>query len=38
MGAPQAFTATAEIGHYINGRVTGSNSGRRQPVTNPGEP
>ena len=35
MGAPEAFTATAEIGHYINGRVTGSTSGRRQPVFNP---
>ncbi len=35
MGAPEAFTATAEIGHYINGRVTGSTSGRRQPVYNP---
>ena len=35
MGAPEAFTATAEIGHYINGQVVGSTSGRRQPVYNP---
>jgi malonate-semialdehyde dehydrogenase (acetylating) / methylmalonate-semialdehyde dehydrogenase len=35
MGAPEAFTATAEIGHYIGGRVVGSTSGRHQPVTNP---
>ena len=35
MGAPEAFTATAEIGHFINGRLVGSTSGRRQPVYNP---
>ena len=35
MGAPQAFTATAEIGHYIGGRVVASASGRRQAVYNP---
>jgi len=35
MGAPEAFTATAEIGHYIGGRVVGSASGRRQAVYNP---
>jgi malonate-semialdehyde dehydrogenase (acetylating)/methylmalonate-semialdehyde dehydrogenase len=35
MGAPEAFTATAEIGHFINGRVVGSTSGRRQAVYNP---
>jgi len=35
MGAPQAFTATAEIGHYINGRQVASTSGRRQAVYNP---
>ncbi|MBA3588677.1 CoA-acylating methylmalonate-semialdehyde dehydrogenase [Methylibium sp.] len=35
MGAPEAFTATAEIGHYINGRKVASTSGRRQPVFNP---
>jgi malonate-semialdehyde dehydrogenase (acetylating) / methylmalonate-semialdehyde dehydrogenase len=35
MGAPEAFTATAEVGHYINGRTVPSTSGRRQPVFNP---
>jgi malonate-semialdehyde dehydrogenase (acetylating)/methylmalonate-semialdehyde dehydrogenase len=35
MGAPEAFTATAEVGHYIAGRVVASTSGRRQPVYNP---
>jgi len=35
MGAPEAFTATAEIGNYINGRVVASSSGRRQAVYNP---
>ena len=35
MGAPPAFTATAEIGHYIHGRVVASSSGRRQAVYNP---
>ncbi|MBA3595854.1 MAG: CoA-acylating methylmalonate-semialdehyde dehydrogenase [Methylibium sp.] len=35
MGAPEAFTATAEIGHYIDGRKVASTSGRRQPVFNP---
>jgi malonate-semialdehyde dehydrogenase (acetylating)/methylmalonate-semialdehyde dehydrogenase len=35
MGAPEAFTATAEIGHFINGRAVGSTSGRRQAVYNP---
>jgi malonate-semialdehyde dehydrogenase (acetylating)/methylmalonate-semialdehyde dehydrogenase len=35
MGAPEAFTATAEIGHYIAGRRAASTSGRRQPVFNP---
>jgi malonate-semialdehyde dehydrogenase (acetylating) / methylmalonate-semialdehyde dehydrogenase len=35
MGAPEAFTATTEVGHYINGRNVASTSGRRQPVYNP---
>ena len=35
MGAPEAFTATTEVGHYIDGRAVASNSGRRQPVWNP---
>ncbi|KNZ32041.1 MAG: methylmalonate-semialdehyde dehydrogenase [Methylibium sp. NZG] len=39
MGAPEAFTAafssTAEVGHYLNGRAVPSTSGRRQPVYNP---
>ena len=35
MGAPEAFTATAEAGHYIAGRVLPGTSGRRQAVYNP---
>jgi malonate-semialdehyde dehydrogenase (acetylating) / methylmalonate-semialdehyde dehydrogenase len=35
MGAPEAFTATTEVGHFINGRATPSRSGRRQAVFNP---
>ena len=35
MGAPEAFTATTEVGHYINGRTVAASSGRRQPVWNP---
>lgn len=35
MNAPQAFTATAELGHHIGGRAVPSTSGRRQPVYNP---
>jgi malonate-semialdehyde dehydrogenase (acetylating)/methylmalonate-semialdehyde dehydrogenase len=35
MGAPEAFTATTEVGHYINGRTVASTSGRQQPVYNP---
>ena len=35
MGAPQAFTATAEIGHYIGGRNVAPAGARRQPVYNP---
>ncbi|MEP7056820.1 MAG: CoA-acylating methylmalonate-semialdehyde dehydrogenase, partial [Caldimonas sp.] len=35
MGAPEAFTATTEVGHFINGRALASRSGRRQAVYNP---
>src|SRR5688500_4518528 len=35
MGAPESFTATTEVGHYIGGRPVASRSGRRQPVYNP---
>jgi malonate-semialdehyde dehydrogenase (acetylating)/methylmalonate-semialdehyde dehydrogenase len=35
MGAPEAFAATTEVGHFINGRAVPSASGRRQPVFNP---
>jgi malonate-semialdehyde dehydrogenase (acetylating) / methylmalonate-semialdehyde dehydrogenase len=35
MGATETFTATAELGHYINGRTVASTSGHRQPVYNP---
>ncbi len=35
MGAPEAFTAVTDIGHYINGRTVVGSSGRRQAVWNP---
>ncbi|MEY4752025.1 MAG: hypothetical protein RIQ60_4239 [Pseudomonadota bacterium] len=35
MGAPEAFTATTDVGHFIGGRVVASTSGRSQPVWNP---
>ncbi len=35
MGAPEAFTATTEVGHFIGGRAVAATSGRRQPVWNP---
>ena len=35
MGAPEAFTATTEVGHYIGGRSVPGASGRQQPVYNP---
>ena len=35
MGATEAFTATAEAGHFINGRTVASASGRHQAVFNP---
>src|SRR5213075_2873537 len=35
MGAPEAFTTSTEVGHFIDGRAVASTSGRRQPVYNP---
>ncbi|MEO8278284.1 MAG: CoA-acylating methylmalonate-semialdehyde dehydrogenase [Ideonella sp.] len=35
MGAPESFTATTEVGHFINGRRVASTSGRRQAVYHP---
>ncbi|MGY0196189.1 CoA-acylating methylmalonate-semialdehyde dehydrogenase [Leptothrix sp. BB-4] len=35
MGAPDAFTSTADVGHYIGGQVVASTSGRSQAVFNP---
>ena len=35
MGAPEAFTATTDVGHYIGGRIVPGTSGRQQPVYNP---
>jgi len=35
MGAPEAFTATTDVGHFIDGQFCPSRSGRRQPVFNP---
>ncbi len=35
MGASEAFTAAAEVGHHIGGKPVASRSGRRQPVYNP---
>jgi hypothetical protein len=35
MGAPEAFTATTTIGHFIAGQVMSGNSPRRQDVFNP---
>jgi malonate-semialdehyde dehydrogenase (acetylating)/methylmalonate-semialdehyde dehydrogenase len=35
MGALEAFTASADVGHYIGGSVRPGASGRRQPVFNP---
>jgi len=35
MGAPEAFTATTDVGHYINGRRQPGASGRNQAVYNP---
>ena len=35
MGAPEAFTATTDVGHYIGGRLVAGTSGRQQAVYNP---
>jgi malonate-semialdehyde dehydrogenase (acetylating) / methylmalonate-semialdehyde dehydrogenase len=35
MGATEAFTSAADIGHHINGRAVASTSGRSQAVYNP---
>jgi len=35
MGAPEAFTTTSDVGHFIGGSVRPGTSGRRQPVFNP---
>jgi malonate-semialdehyde dehydrogenase (acetylating) / methylmalonate-semialdehyde dehydrogenase len=35
MGAPEAFTTTSDVGHYIGGAVRAGTSGRRQAVYNP---
>jgi malonate-semialdehyde dehydrogenase (acetylating)/methylmalonate-semialdehyde dehydrogenase len=35
MGAPEAFTATANVGHFIGGRTFPGTGGRSQPVYNP---
>jgi malonate-semialdehyde dehydrogenase (acetylating) / methylmalonate-semialdehyde dehydrogenase len=35
MGAPEAFTATHEVGHFIQGETVAGRSGRRQAVYNP---
>ena len=35
MGAPEAFTRSTDVGHYIAGRLVPGRSGRQQPVYNP---
>ena len=35
MGAPEAFTQTTDVGHYIGGRNVPGSSGRQQAVYNP---
>lgn len=35
MGAPEAFTATTDVGHHIGGRLVPGASGRQQAVYNP---
>jgi malonate-semialdehyde dehydrogenase (acetylating)/methylmalonate-semialdehyde dehydrogenase len=35
MGAPEAFIATGNVGHWIAGRLAAGDSGRVQPVYNP---
>ena len=31
MGAPEAFTATTDVGHFIAGQRVAGTSGRQQP-------
>ena len=35
MGAPEAFTQTNDVGHYIAGQAVPGRSGRQQAVYNP---
>ncbi len=35
MGAPEAFTASTDVGHYIGGRIVPGAGGRQLPVYNP---
>ena len=35
MGAPEAFTTTTNVGHFINGRRVPGSGGRQQAVFNP---
>ncbi len=35
MGAPEAFTQTTNVGHFVAGRTVPGNSGRQQAVYNP---
>ncbi len=35
MGAPEAFTTTTDVGHFINGRRVPGSGGRQQAVFNP---
>ena len=35
MGAPEAFTQTTDVGHFIGGRAVPGSSGRQQAVYNP---
>ena len=35
MGAPEAFTTTTDVGHWIGGHRSGGESGRKQAVYNP---
>ncbi len=35
MGAPEAFTTSTEVGHFVQGQRLAGRSGRRQPVYNP---
>ena len=35
MGAPEAYTQTTDVGHFIAGRSMPGTGGRQQPVYNP---